>query len=472
VATNKTLRNLPSILHLCEQHSNREWRTPAEWRKVAKDAFNSQTLRPLLSYEDELNPVNRLLLMHDIDSSVLDELQSECPDSYDPNTIHATESLAMAVVGISANCNYTFGTNTFFQNRERDIVDALKLYSRTRLNSVAESFRERCSKNPEVGFFIAPPGLIRNYLHTGVPASANIGWMEMDAWETKIRVCPPSVTLEQYNLFKPDYDLLAAAWISRNPDNLDPRVVSLASRIDKLFSDARIARKIHAYYEELLDKCYQQYTDTYLPGKPVTVCVRYNDEAQLQAMLPLLSPETRYPLDPSDPEGCIKRIPELKVGDTRTSYHILHSLWNKGAVFDDIQIFDSKTLLCRPRPGARFSCKGFAGLSFDATDLAKKLESKKPVKGDGDPHYKKRFPHAVVIGDEPDEWLLTFTKENLKVHVMSRPKIREFASGCNSSAELALKFASVEGNNLMKKEFKSATDRANRRGQFPDQVIR
>jgi len=83
-------------------------------------------------------------------------------------------------------------------------------------------------------------------------------------------------------------------------------------------------------------------------GDKITIATNYDNANQVQAMVDVLSPATRYPYRKDDLAVSIRHLPWLKEGDTRTSKHVIDTIWNTGMLYDDYKVSEDNVLLCYP----------------------------------------------------------------------------------------------------------------------------
>ena len=183
--------------------------------------------------------------------------------------------------------------------------------------------------------------------------------------------------------------------------------------------------------------------------------MKYDTVEQLQAMLIQMNPKTRYPVNIDDPSGTIYPVRLWKDFDNRPSAEIVESQWKYGTIFSSHEIADRSTLVCYPQVTLGFSADAIKGLSWDATNLEEKYQSKKPLPGDDNIFTNTRFPSAVVIGSEREDWYVSSIQGGFQPHVYSTPVLKRLASDCQTEEEFAVKLTTINLQELLQREWDS-----------------
>lgn len=455
-------KNWPSIKFMLRVHGGME-----EWSQNRfKELYfkSNDGIKPILSKYKHGEPthIGRLLLAHEIDDEILDELSiyKRWETGSRDGKRNAIATAKCVIDEFSGLSSVTFGPNTYFKGKELEIIEALGYFSKARLEGVSNESAVGFQRRKDWSECLGRTSSFNKFLLQTVPAAHNISWMNVYLWRARINGISESMPIDKQKVFG-FCDLLAADWARKNPDILDTRVAELSRLICETLESKSVASSVREYFEELVARKSNAYLRDKQPGKKVTVAVKYKKGEQLRAMLVQLDPRTRYPVYEDDLLGSIYPRRVWQDMDSRKSRQIVESKWSSGIEFESFKIIDRTTLLCYPKPSIEYSHHGLKGLSWDATDLETKYLSKNPVVGDEDTvSDEERFPSAVVIGEEREDWYVASTYGGYPLHVESTPALSSFASDCQSEEDLAIKLASERGRLLWLRELESFFERS------------
>lgn len=262
--------------------------------------------------------------------------------------------------------------------------------------------------------------------------------------------------------------LLHAEWICENHASYDSRSAHVASTLRSIITDSSVAGNIRELGEKYIHDNYDKYKYENRLGEQKVIAVRYENRLQADAMLSILVPSTRYPNQTNDPSNIVRYIPWGKDGENRTSRYIVEKSWKSGISMTGFKRLENNTVIYYPDPIKEIRVSKYWYLSFDASNLKERFESKKQLVGDGSPWSKSCFPHVMVSGSDIETWCIDGEHS---LHVASRPRLREIAKGCKTTEEFAQKLLNEESAKLVKKEYVNAIGRAERRGDELERII-
>ena len=173
--------------------------------------------------------------------------------------------------------------------------------------------------------------------------------------------------------------------VYRHPERFNPQIQSRIKRLHNYFTNKETHAVLQHAYRRTIERQFEKYIEYSGAGASISVCIRYDHQDQLQAMLPLLYEETRYPCHADDPDGLINVLPDAG-GDrgSRQSFKTVLNLWQAGfnaerhAVIDDVTLFLEFTVPLSWGLAQRV----LYSLCADATNLQEKLKARKMLAGD------------------------------------------------------------------------------------------
>jgi len=421
--------------------------------------------------EDGFYPALRLLLRRNISDSVLDELRDFNKNlTNDRNMISARKQIIDFVLSVSSLPLYTFANNSFFCKAENSILDAIGYDSQSALDTEKERASEWYAGelNRRISGVLEPK--YGGFYFKTEPAKYNVTWRYINLWQAKMEGIPESnsITKKMFGQFY--HTLLSAEWTSRNSQFFDKRCVHVAQTITSIVSDRNVASNIREFGQKMINDEYDHYVSENGLGQEKVIAVQYDNEFQLAAMVDLFKSSTRYPYPADDHADIVRFVPHMKDSHTRTSFKIIERLWRRGISIDRYKVVDKHTLICYPSPSSNRFDASFDLLRYDATNIAEKIEAKKAFGDDGGHLNKKGFPYALVTGSDLESWCVRCDFKHIQVS--TRPRLRELAKGCKSTEDLALLLLTNEAQKLVKKELANALERANRRGEQLELIVK
>ena len=139
--------------------------------------------------------------------------------------------------------------------------------------------------------------------------------------------------------------MCALEWNYRNAHRYTPEIGSLLAGLHSAISSEKAHPKIHQLYAQNIEQGMSSFMEETAVGGVVSVLIHYDKKAQLDAMIPLLTPETRYPFSPETYDKiCVPFPRDRNSQQIRSSYKGFYSLWNNGFQANRYEIVDSKTL--------------------------------------------------------------------------------------------------------------------------------
>ena len=84
-------------------------------------------------------------------------------------------------------------------------------------------------------------------------------------------------------------------WAYKHPDKFNPEIKPEVQRVRNYFLDEKTHPVLRQAYLQTVEKKLDEYVEHSGAGASMSVCLRYDHPDQLQAMVPLLYYETRYP---------------------------------------------------------------------------------------------------------------------------------------------------------------------------------
>lgn len=409
---------------------------------------------------DKLGISNKLLLVQDIDNNIIETL-SVCRDwTYgNANQKRKAINVAKKILSISCDCRYTFHTNTLYNGREGDLLDALGFFSRLRLTEITEQGTKEWNPN-RLHSHLRLPEAISSYLVQCCPAKHNIAWRLVSIWAARLRSIPDGIRLSNYQCD----DWLAIEWACRNPLLLDDRVVSLAEHIRSVLTSDQIPKEIRDHYQFLTDESYGDYLRKNHLAEKITVAVQYDNKNQVRTSVDLLDPNTRYPISGASTEAAIKCLLPHRDGDYRLSRYIIECLWKYGQEFSGHLIPDDRTLIFYPAANAKFETKGYEVLAYDTAGIHSKYVSKRIRDDDANWGDAEMFAHCVVIGENSETYKVGLFSGQVssggtkRILLTSNSKLKCFAGSCATPEELAIKFCSADGYNILRNELENTDE--------------
>ena len=173
--------------------------------------------------------------------------------------------------------------------------------------------------------------------------------------------------------------------VHRHPERFDSGIQYRIKRLHDYFVDSQTHPVLLQAYRQTIEMQFDRYIEYSGAGASISVCLRYDHPDQLQAMLPLLYEETRYPCQSSDPDGTIHCLPN-STGDRgkRRSFATIRNLWSAGFNAERHIELDEITLFVEFTAPLSWSVaqKVLFSLRADATNLENKLKARKMLSGD------------------------------------------------------------------------------------------
>ncbi|MBX2835410.1 MAG: hypothetical protein KTR35_01065 [Gammaproteobacteria bacterium] len=348
------------------------------------------------------------------------------------------QSFRRSFLRIQADYHFYFGSNSFFNSQDKRIYDFFGFDDE--LKDLV--FQRKARKKYDLTDFMN----IRTYPFYSylmkLTADDNLQTgRTVEQWHRRLRALPSDIQA----IGKDDWTdelLCAIEWGSRHREHFDKNVAALTVRARSIFDDSDVPDNVKSYFQKTVDKRLQQYLVDHGAGGKMTVAVRYESEEHLDAMLPVLNPNTRYPFDSGREEGCIYEL-ILRRGYLRASDNIIHSLWKQGTVFDKIEKYDQTTLVCELKAGLSRgpTIHGVQGLAYDARDLTNRYLAKKAADDDVSCAVAKKSNVALVIERLDGGWSAgnALCHPLHKLHdIEDHPELRKLAASAATTKDLSL----------------------------------
>ena len=246
-------------------------------------------------------------------------------------------------VKLQQNTNVYMGTNSPFGGREKQIYDYF-------FKKVGKSLNREITKediyalaDSDLRHLIKDIGVIKLAKHSQV--SREIDWFVRQGVEHRTTLHHRNENNEDDNhTYAKAFCPIAIA--HTHPGKFDPRLKYSIRKLFKLLGDSKVSPLLQNTFNESVTTSMNRYAEETGAGGLVSVSLRYNSKAQLQAVLPVLSPGTRFPFDRDTPEDRVVGLPIASVGNrqNRPSYRAISYLWKSGLVADHISQIDDKTV--------------------------------------------------------------------------------------------------------------------------------
>ena len=346
--------------------------------------------------------------------------------------------------------SYGFGNNSLFQHQEARIIDELGFYDIDWVEHITSLNKSRRKQSLEE--CLSVPAHYRAFIESlSIPVN-NQSWRFAKIWEAQILSTPKKAVLKKRNP-KLERHLLGMELISRFPDRFDPKLVEAARVVQPVYSSKNTPDNARSYIQKLIDTQFDVYLRDECAGGRIHVCVKYDNEEQLQAMQRILNPSTRLLCYPDQLEGRVYRKKDSELNES-VPEGILHPLLEAGTVFDDSRVIDGRTLMCSRFMGIsrRESIHAMSGLPYDATDFEKRYKAKKVSKSDTCIHDAVTFPSALVIECLDGSWKVGRTPSVNVKSVESNSKLAKMANAASSAEELAIELSHPAGQRLLTSE--------------------
>jgi hypothetical protein len=279
-------------------------------------------------------------------------------------------------LGVQRSSHIYFGENTPFGGREREIYDY---------------FFTNLSRPPAPGYTFPknektlPRIVIRSLLGATLkyisPLTVNPYCQYWRANEYAAKIVHSQPDLDYRFDRKRDLRQLALSfcpieWGWRHAEQFDPLIAPVVHEARALLTEVNPA--LRDAYEITIEEMLEQYVEDTAAGGRISACVRYQTNAQLQAMLPLLWPATRYPKHLDQPEGLVLALPPTSDSGFRISRVLVENLWRVGFVPDRVIELDDRTLFVQARMPLfpEDMIRAVAALCHDATRLEERIKAR------------------------------------------------------------------------------------------------
>jgi len=336
---------------------------------------------------------------------------------------------------LQSDYHYYFGGNSFFQNQEKYIYDYFNFEEELSDFTFLEGMREQNDLTSFLNVKQTPFCKIVKSLN--VEEHLQVG-RTIEDWFHRLRKLPTDLTVDQRDEWN-DQFLCSIEWVCLHPERFNQQLVRLAMRAKEILEHKDVPDNVTSYYKNVVQDGLTNYAAESRAGGTVTICVRYETEEHLQAMLEVMNPATRYPFNQELPKDRIQHL-LFREGNIRVSQGILHSMWKAGTVFDSYEVIDGTTLTCTLRCGLFLfgTMEGISGLGYDARDIGERYKVKKPTRADAIISRAKCATVSAVIEAIDGTWSAGYPLPCIFHEVESRPKLKQLAKSSESPVELAL----------------------------------
>ena len=205
----------------------------------------------------------------------------------------------------------------------------------------------------------------------------------------------PNVNVEDHRTYAKVF--CPIAFVYKNPKNFDQRLKDPIRKLYQFLLDPDVSPLLRDTFNVAVKRSLDQYAEETGAGGVVSACFQYRSRALLEAVLPVLSPDTRYPHSVDTPEDRVVGLPTASVGDrqNRTSFRSISYLWQSGFIADRVVQIDDKTLFVQFKAPM---CVGYLqntlhALRQDLTDLEARIKAGKPLAKDA----AKRKQYAKCV---------------------------------------------------------------------------
>lgn len=171
-------------------------------------------------------------------------------------------------------------------------------------------------------------------------------------------------------------------WAYRNPEKFDSAIKPIVEKFRDYYLNTHVS--IREVYEKTIEANLVQWAEITCAGGQVSVCIEYERADQLEAMLPLLDPATRFPCKSDDPPNMVRALPLRKGREFRASYVNVMDLWKAGFQVSKQLVLGDRTLFLQfgaPLRRDRMYWPLMV-LSCDVTDLEARVKARKSMQDD------------------------------------------------------------------------------------------
>ncbi len=298
-------------------------------------------------------------------------------------------------MNIQCETNIYMGGNSPFGGREEEIYDYF----------FSDLFKPYKRQLTEEDIYEYAQGALRPFVKTigGISlATHSQVCREVDRLVQGVKAqSPASYRFEkEMNTGREIYELVFCpiAWAYQHPDKFDQKLKVPIRTLYKFLTNPKVSPLLRDTFDDIVEKNLESYAEQTGAGGLVSACFQYRSKAQLQAVLPLLSPHTRYPYNADTPEDRVVGLPRpTEEKRNRTSYRAISYLWKSGFIADRVSVVDDRTLFVQFRAPLGWHCLEYSlhALRQDVTSLEARITSAKPLpKDDGK---RKQYARCVFV---------------------------------------------------------------------------
>ena len=170
----------------------------------------------------------------------------------------------------------------------------------------------------------------------------------------------------------------------RHPEKFDPMIRPVVNLVHDFFVHPDTNSGLRDVYSQIVESQLDEYAEKTGAGGSLSVCIRYETAEQLQAMLPMLYFNTRYPNKADDPEGAIRSLPPIGNRSFRASYNIVTKFWGAGFEPERHIVLDGTTLFLEYTAPLSFrdNIGILIALQYDARNLEEKINARSDLPDD------------------------------------------------------------------------------------------
>ena len=323
----------------------------ASWPGIK--AFFSKRKTTHAFYPAELRKLYIDGILPDVDQKVLQEYQTDLicrlvlePDSraedWDDWNLDLTSNELKHQYALFIGLEH-FAQNSFLAGRELEIYDYFFKDIRAGTGNIERIIKIKENKTAEfMGWFL---GSLVTLLSKHELNAYSQEWRKAESLTDYLLQSAGNHYDHASDIEKLRIPVCRFEWCVRNLDNYNPLVQSELKKLRAAFDDERTHSIVRESYHATVTREMDSYVESTAAGGRFSVLIEYDTSEQLEAMVPLLMPETRFPFTPETYGKILTPFPNRKQhGPQRVSYNGLLGLWNLGFKADRIEVVNSRTL--------------------------------------------------------------------------------------------------------------------------------
>ena len=371
-------KNWPGIEFALRQYNRRYVSTKD---KVAMRRYYIEGIEPKLTFRDSPNLLARLMCEPDATRKDWEKWKKENGNQL--------QNLKYKFMNLQ-NSEAYIGDNTPFNGRESEIYDFF--FSDNDIPAEGSAYIDNYISEVIGSQF----GRVIRYLGgIALPTHNLVGVHAFKLVET-IRAQPkhPYIFYKKQD-FQPLANVLCPiAWAYQNPKFFDQKIEEPIRQLHELFVDPNTNDVLRETFASVIDAKLKQYVEECAAGGVVSACIQYNSNSQLRAVLPLLTPSTRFPFSTDTPKGAVLPLAKGVVTESRAhreSFNAIWHLWRSGFVARRCIELDNNRLFVQfSAPILRQNVENaLSALVCDLTNLEERINGKDTLNKDLRPRFAK-----------------------------------------------------------------------------------